>query len=218
MRRSLVALCFLSVALAQAQNLQETHGKTHAQMLGMGYEAWTKFYIGKEGESTVGMTNAAGLYADALNARNRRLMARLKLTEKVRFTRIHKDLNDFTVNATSLGACLTGGGTMWNPIGADMMVRSETALYQLLAGLTSKAPARVVSDVTKEIAALTANVARTKPEGNWVAVARDSATDLNKAFAGIVANAKTLPRKDSDLLLQFCLQTIKDVRETGSPQ
>lgn len=212
-----VWLCLVATTLATAQNLQDTLGKTNGQILTMGHDAWYKFYTGKQGDSTAAMSSAEGLYADALMARNKNLMARLKPTEKARFIRLQKNLQEFTNNAIGAGTCLTGGGTMWNPIGASMVADSETALYRVLAGQNGKAPSRVVSQAAIQIAALKADLAKAKLDMNWPQVAKESLAGIDAAFKAIVADAKTLSRKDSDVLLDFCITTIKDTRETAGP-
>ncbi|RYG44990.1 hypothetical protein EON79_13685 [bacterium] len=206
----------LALALG-AQNTQDTYGKTNEQILAMGYDAWSDFYTAKAGVSTAGMSNSAGLYADALMARNDRLMKRLKTAERTRLVRLRAAMLDFKNEATGIGTSLTGGGTMWGPIAAGMQVDTETALYRVIAGLTSKTPSRVVSDVTKILAQLKGDVAKAGLTDHWPKVAKDSLAGTEKAFGRIVVQAKGMPRRDSDTILEFCRKILTDVRGTSQP-
>ncbi|RYG34165.1 hypothetical protein EON81_16280 [bacterium] len=211
-------IAILAAIALMGQNTKDTYGKTNEQILAMGYNAWSDFYNAKAGVSTIAMSNAAGLYGDALMARNDRLMKRLKPTESARFKRLRTSMLDFKNEAIGMGVSLTGGGTMWNPIAAGMQVDTETALYRVLAGLTSKAPRRVVSDVTKVMAQLKGDLGKAKLDMNWPKVAKDSIAGTDKAFDSIVKEAKGLPRRDSDTILEFCRKILVDIRETATPK
>lgn len=206
---------FLAFALLVVQDSRDTYGKSNAQILAMGHDAWYKFYTGKAGDSTLGMAYAEKTYAEALGARNEALAAKRKDRPSIRA--LHKALENFYIDAVEAGQIVTGGGTMWTPISNAYWVDMETTVYRTMVP-GKPAPHRVNSDVTKEIALLRKAMAGSDVLPEDRKRVAPTAAKLEGDWKVVSAIASTLDRRRSDLALEFCRSTLKDARETGEPR
>lgn len=202
----------LVFALLSAQKLDDTYGKTNAQILSMGRPSWEKFYRAKAGDSTASMSSMEGLYGDALAWRNDRSLAKRK--DAAKYHALRKGLQAFKNDAVEAGSALSEGGTMWNPIAAGWYADAEETLSGVL-GVGKPAPARKVSDVTKEIAALKKAVGVSDLDGEWKRQAPVALKSLDRDWAAVLRIAKTLTRRQSDLVLDFCRATTRGARESA---
>lgn len=198
---------------AVAQDRKVTFGKSNEQILSMGFDAWYKFYTTKEGNSNFGMAQASGLYADALAARNDRLLRRQPSARRRQITELRALFKTYVNHAIEAGSATTGGGTMWNLVSTGLHKDAEEAVYGLLATRRPRTPARVVSDVTREIERQRQEMERQMRsndiEDTGRAQGREAMDDLNRAYRSIVTRAKGLSRAESDLVLNFCLDAVK---------
>lgn len=204
---------------AVAQDRKATFGKSNDQILSMGFDAWYKFYTAKEGNSNFGMAQAPGLYADALAARNDRLLRRQPTARRRQVTELRTLFKAYANHAIEAGSATTGGGTMWNPVTTSLYKDVEEAVYGLLGPRRPRTPSRVVSDVTREIENQRQLMERQlrsndiEPAGR--AQGREAMADLNRSYRSIVTRAQGLSRRESDLVLNFCLGTVKGLIPTA---
>lgn len=208
----------LLISLAVAQDLKETHGKTHAQILAMGYDKWYDFYTGKEGETTQGMARAGYTFAESLKWRNFQLEAKKSAKFRAQVKTLRTQFDKLGTASISTHRALTGGGTLWQLTYSSDAVNREETIYALLGGKVKPSKPQVVSSVTKEIAALKAAVK--SPEPTWSnefpkAETIEYVADLESAWKQILAIAKTLDRAKSDIILSYCISAIKDYGEQG---
>ncbi|MGV3619159.1 MAG: hypothetical protein ACO1SV_27855 [Fimbriimonas sp.] len=206
-------------ASAVAQDRQATFGKSNAQILSMGYDAWYKFYIAKEGGSGVGMSSGPALYGDALAARNDRLLKAETPVRRRKLTALRTHLRAYANRAIEAGSGTTGGGTMWNSVSSFLYKDAEQTLYGLLVRRTPNSPARVVSDVTREISRQRRTAERQMAENDIDPAgrrrARTAFSSLERTYRSITAQADGLSRAESDLILNYCLGAVKGLIPTG---
>lgn len=217
MKKLLVAFLATLAVCSFGQDLKETHGKTNAQILAMGYDKWYAFYTKLEGESTAGMSQASWKYSEALAWRNDGLIKKLPIEGRIRMSSLRIHLVRFEEKVLQAGMGLTGGGTIWHVIGAGARVSLEETLYGVLGGKVKAAPAMIVSKVTKAMDALVKDVANSKP-GEFYPEFKKAETlklcqEAKAILKGIVGLAAKLDRKGSDRVLQFCLDRIGDAQE-----
>lgn len=212
--KSFVAICALLVvgSSALAQDLKETHGKTNAQILAMGYGKWYAFYTGKEGETTQGMARSGYFFADALAWRNRGLLAKQSKTTQTKFKRLESLLKTFGMSVIEVNRALNGGGTLWQLTASSDGIAVQETMYALIAGKSKTAKPMVVSMVQKELVSLKKAV-DSAPESTWQYEFTKEATlaDVKVAtttYESIVALAKGLDRKKSDHTLAYCLRVM----------
>ena len=201
-------LPFIAI-LAFAQNREDTLGKSNAQILALGRKRWYAFYTAKQGESTMAMAGAEGLYGDALAWRTDRLL-------KGRKSALRTHMRDFSNDAQAVGSAITGGGTMWNITAAGLYADTEEAFYAVLVH-SRHAPKRVVSDVAKAMRPLQKSLSavddpKYRKEGDAVL------TRLMADLKRVVADAKPLSRRDSDTVLEFCRSTVAGVADQADPK
>ncbi len=191
-----------------AQDKTATYGKSNAQILAMGRSRWYDFYTTKGGgESTASMSSAEALYGEALAWRNDKF-------GKARIGRLRRLLQDTKSDAVSVGSAITGGGTMWNVIGAGLYADAEQTLYAILSK-TGNAPKRRVSDVEKSYTRLRAAF-RKSGSGTLPEFRKDgpaALVRLRRDLDGVIAEATRQPRKGSDALLDFCIKSMDAGRE-----
>lgn len=200
----LVALAFI---LAQAQIPADTYGKTEVEILRMGQTAWYKFYTAKSGESTYGMSNALGIYADVAAKRNDRLLADPKTPHRVKLKQLSTLLTTFGGEMVELGRTISGGGTMWGPIANGSYADAQDAIYALIHPQGQKlAKPSVVSAVTNQLATVPASIKEAgdvmKPSDQKQALA--DLADARSTFVKIVKLAAQLDRQASDKILSYC--------------
>lgn len=217
MRAALLVLIALVASLCHGQDLKETHGKTNAQILAMGYDKWYGFYTRIEGESTLGMSSAAILYAGALAWRNDEIIAKQGPVKQSQSKRLRELFDKFSDDMNDVGRALTGGGTIWTTIGASAQVDVEETLYALLGGRMKAAPALFTSKVNKELDLLGKDVDAMDeslvPAGFKKSDVIAQVAHAKDLFKEIVKFAKYRSRADSDRILSFCLGRVKDARQ-----
>ncbi len=118
-------------ALFQAQIPADTYGKTESQILAMGPQKWYDFFTAKAGESTYAMSNAYGIYGDVAAKRNDRLFA-VNTSHTRQIKKVGKAVVEFGSDMVALGSAITGGGTMWGPIGSSSYAEAQDVIYSLL--------------------------------------------------------------------------------------
>ena len=118
-------------ALFQAQIPADTYGKTESQILAMGPQKWYDFFTAKAGESTYAMSNAYGIYGDIAAKRNDRLFA-VNTSHTRQIKKVGKAVVEFGSDMVALGSAITGGGTMWGPIGLSSYAEAQDVIYSLL--------------------------------------------------------------------------------------
>lgn len=207
MRRIFSLLLFLLTSIAVAQPSVDTYGKTEAQILQMGQEKWFEFYTSKAGESTAGMADAYRIYGGVAAKRNDRIMK--SSPNKSKLQKLRKLLDDFSEQTLELCSNINGGGTMYIPMYAQYGADAEDTLYAILAGKGRDEGSYVVSDVKAKMDALFAKARQTETdkEASYfrAAEAHKSITALRNTFKEIVSVAKKMSRRDSDLVLGYCL-------------
>jgi len=217
MRTILVAFIALVAALGSAQDLKETHGKTNAQIIAMGYDKWYGFYTKLEGESTMGMSSAAVLYASALAWQNDGIIAKQAPVKQSQSKKLRELFGKFADDMANLGKTFTGGGTMWTVIGAGFQVDVEETLYALLGGHAKAAPHLVVSKVDKELESVRKELVGMGDKDFYGVYTRDEAmkslSDAKQVYQELVKFAKYRSRADSDRILGFCLDRVNDARQ-----
>lgn len=208
----------LLFSFAVAQDLKETHGKTHSQILAMGYDKWYDFYTGKEGETTQGMARAGYTFAESLKWRNLQLEAKKPAKFRAQIKTLRTQFDKLGTASISIYRALSGGGTLWQLTYSTDAMNQEETLYALLGGKVKPSKPQVVSKVTKEIAALKAAVK--SPDPTWShefprAETNKYLADIDSSWKQILAIAKTLDRPKSDHILAYCVSAIKDYGEQG---
>lgn len=214
MKRLLLLLAAITT-MASAQNL----GKTDAQIIAMGIDKWQDFYTKKQGYSTADMCQANDVYGQAVKRRNNRLLQdQLDGDFKLKIEKLRSLLNTYGSTSIDIAYTRTGGGTMWNPVYAAVLAEGEETIYKILSDTAKPSRHRVVSDVTKQIDL--AQQAVDKPAKNpgaedWMRPkeAYPALKLLRKTYIEIAAIAKTMSRKDSDHLLNFCLSYARTASE-----
>lgn len=126
--RRILFLLALLPALAWAAPVTDYLGKTAFQVVAMGRQKWFEFYTGKEGESTLAMSSAEGLYGEALTRVNEFRMRKLSAARKVEIGKLRERLRGIAADSITLGRVRTGGGTMWNPVSAGITADVEEAV------------------------------------------------------------------------------------------
>jgi hypothetical protein len=181
-------------------------------ILKLGREKWFTHYTSKEGESTAAMCDAEALFGAALKRQNDRKLATTKSTTKANVKKLRPLLTDYRNTMVDLGYATSGGGTMWNPVWAGTMADTEEVVDFLLAKNPKPTAKRVVSDVTKALATLEKNLNDAELGISEGMTRKDVMQHFAKVKRGsnqIIGVAKTLPRNQSDRLLNYCLEQIK---------
>jgi hypothetical protein len=187
------------------QDSVDTFGKTETEILKMGSKAWYAFYTGKSGESTYAMSSAYGIYGDIAAKRNERLLKDPKTPRRDLIKGLSPLLVRFSTLMVEVGEGLTGGGTMWGPIGNSAYADTQDTIFELIR---PKGLAKGVktSDVTKLLAGVSgllkdADGYLTNEQKNQVI----RSTVLAKlTFKKIVYLATKTDRPTSDCILRFC--------------
>lgn len=191
--------------LVLSQDLKETYGKTNAQILAMGRSGWIDFYTGREGgATTMAMAGAESLYGDALGWRNDKF-------GKAKIGKLRVLLQATARDSCEVGTAVTGGGTMWNIIGASLMTDGEETLYSVLSG-KGTGPKHVVSDMEKAFTRLKKDLQDSDSTPEMKKMGRDSVVLLRKDLNRVIEEAARRPRRQSDALLEFCIKAMSASR------
>ncbi len=219
MRRLLLCSLLLLAAVVGAQNRSDTFGKSNAQIVAMGHDAWYKFYTSKTGESTADMVAVESLFGDALKARNDGLL-RARPNSTGMYRKLRKLLGDYGQASIDAAYARTGGGTMWHPVYASIGAEVEDVLFGLLGGKVKTAPHLVVSNVKVALSILNTTFAQThKQEGDngWFKYgdAMRAVGSMRSRFSVLVPIAAHFDRVGSDRILKFCLDYAKTALSNG---
>jgi hypothetical protein len=181
-------------------------------ILKLGRAKWFDHYTSKEGSSTAAMVDAESMFGAALKRKNDRVLASRSSSTRATVKKLRPLLTDYRNSMIDLGYAASGGGTMWNPVWGGTMADAEEVVEFLLARSPKPTPKRVVSDVTKAFTKLDGQLAAVEFGVSEGMTKRDAMGHLAKVKAGsnrIILVAKTLPRAQSDCLLNYCLDQIK---------
>jgi hypothetical protein len=201
----------LAITLLAPQDNVDTYGKTQAEVLAMGPDAWFKFYTAQAGDSTAAMSNAYGIYGDIAAARNKRMLSSSHLKDRSKLEKLRSLMANFGGDMINLGSLLSGGGTMWNVVSAQQYADAEETFYSV-ARPSGRAKAKqvVVSDVTKRMELNRKKVLASLASGDIPKDKKGDAmsglADAKSTFREIVAIASTYDRTTSDRILGFCLR------------
>lgn len=122
-------------ALVLAQEGRDSRdGLSAAQIVGMGYSAWYESYMKTRDENTITMVEASLTYRDALQEVNDAAILRLPVAQGDALFALRTDLDSITVNTTTVGSYLSGGGTIWSLITAANAVESEVFIQKTIQG------------------------------------------------------------------------------------
>jgi hypothetical protein len=208
-----MSICFA----ADEPEQSATYGKTNAEILAMGQQAWFEYYTdpARGGESTAGMADALGLFAAAARERND------ALPQQPQVTALRTQLTDFGREALDLAYNMSGGGTIWIPMYSQMACDVEDVIYGLLGGKVPRVAPATTGQVRRGLVRLAA-AAQAEHADEDAAIyfhyddALASLAALQAEFAGISALAAHFDRSGSDRILQFCLSWVDpggDMRE-----
>ncbi|GEM_PF-4728972 len=204
----MVLLSALLVAVTIQTDKATSFGYSYAQILAMGPKRWEDLVLKKNGDSTLATGSGFTVYGEALAWRNDRLL-------KGRPFPLRRHLESFSINAQDVGNTATGGGTIWHIFAGQSYRDMETTIHTILTH-SYRGPKRVVSDVTRAIEGLSRVAERA--EGKDRIDAQKAMGGIRRDLAAIVADARTLPRRDSDAALKFCRQTVRAVIAQAEPQ
>lgn len=218
-RSFLCSILVLLISLADAQDLKETYGKSHSQILAMGYSKWYDHFTANAGETTYGMSRASYFYAESLKWRNQTLEKKQPVRLRTQIATLRSQFDKFGTASISVYRALSGGGTLWQlTYASDSMNREET-IYALLGGKVKPSKPQVVSNVSKEISSLKVAVAKS-PSSTWTtefpkADTQKRLAEIDASWKQILAIAKTMDRRKSDHILSYCVSAIRDYGMQG---
>lgn len=151
-------------ALVLAQEGRDSRdGLSAAQIVGMGYSAWYESYMKTRDENTITMVEASLTYRDALQEVNDAAILRLPVAQGDALFALRTDLDSITVNTTTVGSYLSGGGTIWSLITAANAVESEVFIQKTIQG--ASLPQKPQSEVWAKFRELRDNVSsKSEPE------------------------------------------------------
>lgn len=204
-----------ALLLLVGQSADDRLGLSEAQILRMGPDAFFKRYTAKNGESTAAMVSGISIYTSILERENNR---RMTSSNRVFLTKTRTVFQSFANGAMGFGYKRTGGGTMWNVISASTYQRSELTIERLRRANYAGIPARKVSDGLKLLSDLEKNLRNAKSDDFLQPGDRKEAAEnlaqARKAYTEIVNLARTQPRRASDTMLDFAVQTLESVKES----
>lgn len=204
----MTALLSALVVATLQKEMDPKLGYSYAQILAMGPKRWEEVVLKKVGDSTPATAMGFTTYGEALAWRNDRLL-------KGRPFPLRRHLESFSMQAQEVGNTATGGGTIWNIFAGQVYRDQEAAIHTILTH-SYRGPKRVVSDVTKAIDRLD-RVAQTA-EGKDRIDAGKAMVAIRRDLTTVVADARKLPRRDSDAALEFCRSTVQAVIVQTQPQ
>jgi hypothetical protein len=152
------------------------------------------------------MSRAARIYGEAAKHRNDRLLEQqLDGDFKLQIEKLRKLLTAYATSGVDYEYAIAGGGTMYHIMWSSVEGEVEDTLYAILTSTGKKPKPMVVSQVTKALTKLEANLARaSKEEYVHATDAKKALTAMKNSYKSIVEIAKQMSRKDSDRLLEFC--------------
>lgn len=212
-----LAIAVVAVA-ARAEEYPRKFGKSNTQILAMGFDKWMDFQGARGGQSTAGMSEGMAAYRSALRWRNDRLSAKASPTLRKRIAELRRLLVDYTGHMLSLGAYMTGGGTIWSNIHAATLKETEETLYALLSAKAIPEEPLTTGKVKRRFDSLAQDIELHSKESyntpERTAGARRDLESARAAFTKISAVAARLDRSGSDHILAFCM-TAANTAEGG---
>lgn len=200
-------------------SLEDTFGKTEAQILTMGRAKWNEFTSSQPGgSSTAGMCMTEAAFGLALRRSNDRFIVKLAPARRKQIADLRQPMAKFNEACIMIGSTFSGGGTMWHPVHAGIQADVEEIVQAFVKRGSKPAPKRVASDISKELDKLSVVLKQNQSElddfkgsGFGFEVGMKALREARAEFAKIVAIAKGMPRAESDRLLQYCLDCLKVV-------
>jgi hypothetical protein len=118
---------------AEPFDLRESYGKTPAQIVAMGFDKWYDFYIKKVGsETTMSMSYSSMIYGDALGRVNDSRLAKLPVERRKMILGMRQPMIDYRNACIEIGRSRSGGGTLWNLVGASTWMETEEVVARLI--------------------------------------------------------------------------------------
>ena len=146
----MIATIVVFLTLTQEYTDSDRFGQSIDSVLAMGREGWHEWYTdGSRGSgSTMGETFAQMIFADCLKYKNDAhfLLAKDKRERLIRD--IDASFGRTVENCVKAGMSLTGGGTMWNTIGAGAQATRQETVRDLI-WKTKKMPGSSQTEVWK---------------------------------------------------------------------
>ncbi|ARU40595.1 hypothetical protein CCB80_05345 [Armatimonadetes bacterium Uphvl-Ar1] len=114
-------------------DMEESYGRTPEQIVGMGWEKWYDFYIGKTGsETTMSMNFASMLYGDSLYIINSGLLRKVDSGRRQVISALRRPMFDYKQACVQVGYTRTGGGTMWSLFSSGVRMSAEEVIGKLI--------------------------------------------------------------------------------------
>lgn len=209
---SILCLSVLAAAGAMAQTSAEKRlGKTDAQILALGYDAWMGLHGERMGDTTPAIAEGMKVYRTALRRRNDTRGSSLTPERREQIGRLRPLMEAYILDLAKLGSLHTDGGTIWVLHHGSSAIAIEETLYPLVGGRHPAVPARTTGAVGRALARLRAH-SDTTLRGRAPSVVADSRRldqRLTEQSDALIRIAARLPRKDSDRVLDFCIMQIE---------
>lgn len=113
---------------------EDRYGKTIDEVIAMGHTKWHDWYTDESrgGGSTAGESFAEMIYADCLKFKNESWLKLVRSPTAALLVSIDPLFEAALIDAVEAGKALTGGGTMWNIIGASAQVSRQETVRDLI--------------------------------------------------------------------------------------
>lgn len=192
----------------------DTHGKSEAQILAMGWDKWDAFYSAKVGSSTADMSDMNEIFGQAALHRNQRMV---KKGNAAKIEKLRKLMGAFASDAVDVGYNLSGGGTMWTPVSAGITGSTELALYGVLGGTPpqdNQSTKRKVGALLNQLSALLTKEHNDKDADGYFKFgnAKSSLGKMRAEFAQISATIGSMSRDNQNRVYGFCADFTKTAR------
>ncbi len=106
-------------------------GKSDAEIVALGREAWGDLYAREVGGSTAAMAQAEDVFGEAHTRVNDLALAKLPAARQASVKAVRAAGRDVGNGLVSLGAAFSGGGTMWIPVEAAVPATVEALVARL---------------------------------------------------------------------------------------
>lgn len=205
----------LIVVLAQS-DIEGRMGLSDRQIMNLGSVEFVNRYSEKFGSSTAAMTGAFETYGLAVKRLNEAAFTKKPSATRAAVKSLRTRMADFRNEMCTIGSAFSGGGTMWNITYSETLGDVEDALTYLSGVRTTKPKSFVVSDVTKVISQVEKQIKThaedleiVKESGGGTKQANASLKLARTAFSEIVKIAAKRPRRESDAILDFCVNAAR---------
>jgi len=188
------------------------YGKSEREIVAMGRNRWTDYHAERAGQTTVAMVEGQIVWYNALTSRNNELLARRTPESRRKLLELDRWLEKFRLASLQAGMAYSGGGTMWQIFGASALADRADLMHSLLTGTGTPGKPYKVSEGSKAIGELRSLIQRARSEGDSyrdLDEASRHAAKMGEIYPRIVRIAATMPRKSSDLILEFCVRRAK---------